>query len=318
MARTNTRFKNAYNRMLAEMAQTQPGDMLPSELCISKTLGVSRTIVRSILQELDNRGVISWQGRTKRLRRRPEPQDRFSRTELTTDHEKLDRRFLEWVLRCDVAPETRLNIRELSSRFAVAPRSLNQFLASFSRFGLIERQGSSGWVLRGFTPEYATELFDFRMMVELDAARRIAGLPQEDPFWVELARLERDHLDLLARIDTSYHDFSELDDRFHSAVIGVSRNRFICDVQQLISLIFHYHYQWNKCFERQRNEIAIFEHLNYIRALRMRDVARIETAARLHLNTARRTLLDSTQLVRVPLAASPGKAALPGPRTGPP
>lgn len=293
MARTNIRFKAAYNRMLADLQQAEFDEALPSEICISQRLGVSRTIVRSILQELDRRGVIAWNGRSKVLRRRPEPQDRFSATELTTDREKLDRRFLEWVLRSDVAPETPLNIRELASRFAVTPGSLNAFLTDFSRFGLIERQGTKGWVLRGFTVEYATELFDFRVTIELDAARRVAHLPDEDPFWKSLEGLEQDHFDLLEKIDTAYHDFSELDDRFHSAVIGITRNRFIRDVQQLISLIFHYHYQWNKRLERQRNEKAIEEHLDYIQALKSRDIPQIENAARAHLATARRTLLDS-------------------------
>ena len=293
MARTNIRFKTAYNRLLAELQHAEPEEMLPSEICISQKLGVSRTITRSILRELDGRGVIAWNGRSKALRRKPGPLDSFSATELTTDREKLDRRFLEWVLRSDVAPETPLNIKELASRFAVTPGSLNAFLTDFSRFGLVERQGAKGWVLRGFTVDYATELFDFRVTIELDAARRVAGLPDDDPFWKTLEGLERDHFDLLEKIDTAYHDFSELDDRFHSAVIGITRNRFIRDVQKLISLIFHYHYQWNKRSERQRNETAIEEHLDYIRALKTRDLDDIERAAHVHLATARRTLLDS-------------------------
>ena len=246
MARTNIRFKTAYNRLLADLQHAEPEEMLPSEICISQKLGVSRTTTRSILRELDGRGVIAWNGRSKALRRKPGPLDSFSATELTTDREKLDRRFLEWVLRSDVAPETPLNIKELASRFAVTPGSLNAFLTDFSRFGLVERQGAKGWVLRGFTVDYATELFDFRVTIELDAARRVAGLPDDDPFWKTLEGLERDHFDLLDKIDTAYHDFSELDDRFHSAVIGIPRNRFIRDVQKLISLIFHYHYQWQQ------------------------------------------------------------------------
>ena len=44
-------------------------------------------------------------------------------------------------------------------------------------------------------------------------------------------------------------------------------NQFIDRFYDLITLIFHYHYQWNKRDERQRNEVALEEHLSYIDAL---------------------------------------------------
>ena len=51
-------------------------------------------------------------------------------------------------------------------------------------------------------------------------------------------------------------------------------NRFIDGFYDIITLIFHYHYQWNKRDERQRNEVAIREHLTYIDALLGRDRVR--------------------------------------------
>ena len=90
-----------------------------------------------------------------------------------------------------------------------------------------------------------------------------------------------------------YHDFSDLDERFHRLIYDASRNRFIVDFYDVISLIFHYHYQWNKIDERQRNEVAILEHLDYIEALVSRDPGRIEMACKSHLKSARKTLLAS-------------------------
>ena len=68
----------------------------------------------------------------------------------------------------------------------------------------------------------------------------------------------------------------------------------------MISLIFHYHYQWNKIDERQRNEVALLEHLDYIEALFSRDPGRIEMACKSHLKSARKTLLAS---IEAPAAA---------------
>ncbi len=59
-------------------------------------------------------------------------------------------------------------------------------------------------------------------------------------------------------------------------------------------MIFHYHYQWRKHDERQRNEVAIGEHLAYIDALVGRDIAAVDAVCRIHLASARETLIRPT------------------------
>ncbi len=58
-------------------------------------------------------------------------------------------------------------------------------------------------------------------------------------------------------------------------------------------MIFHYHYQWNKAQERERNEVAVEEHLAYIAALKSRDPGKVDAACHRHLKSARHTLLTS-------------------------
>ncbi len=38
-------------------------------------------------------------------------------------------------------------------------------------------------------------------------------------------------------------------------------------IYDVISMIFHHHYQWNRQNERERNVVAMREHLAYIDAL---------------------------------------------------
>ena len=61
----------------------------------------------------------------------------------------------------------------------------------------------------------------------------------------------------------------------------------------MISLIFFYHYQWNKRDERARNEAAIYQHLAYIDAIMSRDETQITRTCTQHLKAARRTLVES-------------------------
>lgn len=159
---------------------------------------------------------------------------------------------------------------------------------------MIEKRPNAGWVFKGFTTNFALELFEIREMFELRSARALAAMPDEAPHWRQLEVIRQEHMALLADIDARYHDFSDLDSRFHRLISSAAPNRFIDSFYDIITVIFHYHYQWNKHDERQRNEVAIREHLTYIEALTSRNVAMVELACRAHLTSARETLLRST------------------------
>jgi DNA-binding GntR family transcriptional regulator len=201
--------------------------------------------------------------------------------------------FMEWMLRADTRPGAVINELELSRQFGVATGPIREFLIRFSRYGLVEKKPNSGWVFQGFTKDFALELFEVRVMLELRSVRLFIDLPDTSPLWTDLQALKGEHEALLVDIDTRFHDFSELDDRFHRLIAAARPNRFISDFHGVIALIFHYHYQWNKRSERARNEVAISEHLAMIDALQSRDARRAEGATTAHLNSARTTLLQS-------------------------
>jgi len=187
-----------------------------------------------------------------------------------------------------------INELELARQFGVATTSIREFLNRFQRFGLIERRPNAGWVFKGFTTSFALELFEIREMFELRSATAFAALPDSSPLWRQIEALREEHLSLLNEIDRRYHDFSDLDNRFHRLINSARSNRFIDDFYDIITLIFHYHYQWNKRDERQRNEVAIREHLTYIEALLSRNRSMVELACRAHLTSARETLIRAT------------------------
>lgn len=293
MARTDERFRDAYNRLLAELDSFKLAQDLPPEAALAEKLKVSRTIVRSVLTRLDSEGIIRWSGRTKALIRKPGPDDWLVTDDHVVSSEDMERQFLEWILRFDIAPGTTLNVTALARRLRVTPHVLQEFLASLTRFGLVRRGARGGWHLLGFTSDYAIELSEFRMMFELNAVASVLAAPANHPIWDKLAGLEAAHLELAANMTERFHDFSTLDERFHTSLWGVVQNRFMAEFQKVISLVFHYHYQWDKSDELERNSAAVEEHLRLIRALKARDEVEAMTAARDHINTSKLTLLAS-------------------------
>lgn len=293
MARTDERFRQAYNATLDRCDEMSAGDSLPAELLLSEELDVSRTVVRAVLERMRDEGIIRWDGRDKALLRVPDRTDRLPLATSPVSDEELERQALDWILRFDVPAGTALNVTELARRFGVPSHALQGYLVSLSRFGLVRRRPRGGWEMVGFTRDFAIELSDFRMMLELNAVSHLVSLPPENPIWARVDVLEAEHHALAAELDARFHDFSFLDERFHSTIGGVVRNRFVNEFQKVIALIFHYHYQWDKTDERERNAAAIQEHLRLIEALKWRDEAAALAAARDHLRTSKQTLLSS-------------------------
>lgn len=293
--RSNDVYKRAFNRCLDRVAETEIGADLGAETALSAALGVSRTTVRTILDQLAARGLVAREGREKRVLRHPLAADRYPETETESVRDLVERRFMELVLNHDIRPGEQINGLDLARQFSVSPSAVREYLTEFSRNGLLERRPNASWIFRGFDGDFAEELSQVREMFELDAALRFADLGDDDPVWARLSELEVEHRALLADLDHPFVAFSRLDEAFHEAVTSVAKNRFVDQFQGLVRFVFHYHYQWRKDDEQQRNIAAIKEHLTYIAALRSRDRTRIRVAAGAHLLAARQNLFASIQ-----------------------
>ena len=289
----DTVFKRAFNDALDILAKLDEGEPLPSENVLSKRLGVSRTTIRKVIDTLASHKAVRRHGGQRLVTSADEPLVRFPETETVSMSAQVERRFMEWMLRDNTRPGSTINELDLARRFGVATTGVREFLNRFESFGLISKRPNAGWVFKGFTVSFALELFEIREMFESRSAKAFARLPESAHAWQQLEGLRKEHLALLDQIDDRYQDFSDLDSRFHQLINTAAPNRFIEGFYDIITLVFHYHYQWNKRDERQRNEAAIGEHMTYIDALSTRNTSLVELACRAHLRSAKETLLRS-------------------------
>ncbi len=180
--KTDTVFKRAFNEALDLVAKLGADEPIPSENALSVKLGVSRTTVRKVLSALIARGVLSGAGRHRTIRS-AKGLHRFPDAETVPLSAQVEKRFMEWMLRDNARPGTLINELELARRFGVATTGIREFLNRFQRFGLIEKRTNAGWVLKGFTTDFALELFEIREMFELRSARAFAELPENSRLW---------------------------------------------------------------------------------------------------------------------------------------
>jgi DNA-binding GntR family transcriptional regulator len=291
--KTNAIFKRTYNACLDLLAAQPIGAHLGSEPRLAADLNVSRTTIRAALSTLSARELIGVNGREKIIQRRPARADYYPEIETEPVSDLVEKRFMQWILHGDCKPGQQINSLELARQFGVSTSAIREYLNGFRQFGLLERRPSGSWIVKGFTKEFALELSEVRELFELRSVQRFVELPDGDPVWRALDMIARDHLFLKAEIEQRHADFSALDERFHRMINNTSRNRFMVNFYALISMIFHYHYQWSKIGEKERHVVAIDEHLAYIGALKSRDKDMAMAHCRAHMNTARATLLRS-------------------------
>lgn len=293
MSRNNSIYKETFNRGLDLIKDLGADATLPAEKELSEKWGISRTTVRAVLTQLNETGIIKWAGRIKTVLRTPAKSDYYATEETISTSARVETQFMEYVIGGDLKPGTILRESELVREFGASTSVVREFLIRFSRFGLIEKEPNRHWVLRGFTRGFAIELFDVREMYELRAFKQFLQCGAGSEQHLALIGLEAEHVQFVENIDTDYLSFPGLDENFHQVLISELHNRFIADFFELVSVIFHYHYRWNKQNEKERNLQATLQHLQVIRAVAAADFTRAQQAFEIHLQSARTTLLSS-------------------------
>jgi DNA-binding GntR family transcriptional regulator len=293
MARPPTVFRRSANLLLDHIASAVAiGEALPTEQQMAALGEGSRTAIRSALAYFHERRLIG-DLKERRLLRKPAPDDYFDVAELQSGAERVRQVLMERIYHSDLPPGAEFSEVELARAAGVSTISVREFLIDFSRYGLIERKPHGGWRLCAFDRSFAMEVADVRQMFELAAIERFAMLAAGDPAFAALEQLITRHEQLGSVMPARHKDFPALDRDFHTFLIGLLNNRFAQGFFDIVSLVFHYHYQWDKGEEMARNQYAVHEHLDILRALARRDIAAALEGMRIHLNSSRSTLLQS-------------------------
>ena len=293
MAKPATIFKRSTNLLLEHIgANLAIGAALPPEQRMAELAQGSRTAIRSTINYLHSRGLIN-DLKERRLIRKPQPDDYFDEAELQSGAERIQQVLMERIYQHDLPPGADFSEAELARAAGASTISVREFLIGFSRYGLIEKKPQGGWHLCAFDQSFATELAQVRRMFELAGVEALGRLPADDPAFDRLAELIEQHEQLGSAMPARHADFPALDREFHTFLIGLLQNRFAQSLNDIVSLVFHYHYQWDKRDEMPRNQYAVQEHLEILRALARHDTAAALAAMNKHLDSSRHTMQDA-------------------------
>lgn len=295
MSRNLNLRQNVINQMLEGFRLHHIRSPLPPQAALAEMFSISRTTVRHILHYLHQRGVLEKVNETYVIIREPLEEDGF--TELTPPIEqqatRFEQAFFEMINLCELSPGDVFSELQLAQKVKVSPVVVREFLLRFMQYNLLEPLRRGHWRMKKFTLDYADKLFELREMLETHALTRFLNLPPQDERWIHARDLLDRHRTLRDTIASDYRQFAALDKELHSLILSAANNPFFNHSLEIISVIFHSHYQWDERDLKQRNIVALEEHMALLSALISRQDVDAQLALHNHLATAKSSMARS-------------------------
>jgi DNA-binding GntR family transcriptional regulator len=203
-------------------------------------------------------------------------QDRFERTRLS---DAVYETLLEAIISGKLAPGTIISEVALAKQLQVSRTPVHDALRQLAKDALVEQRAGRRAVVTAFTPEDLFDIYDMRMLLEPEAARRAAIAI--DP--ATLAHLRSVAEELQANRDPSDWQtrWADFDEEFHAMIARASGSRRLCQDIVRYRLL---HRGFNKIAATvDELEQALQEHLQILDALERHDSAEAARAMAEHI-----------------------------------
>ncbi|UBI08994.1 GntR family transcriptional regulator [Corynebacterium coyleae] len=185
------------------------------------------------------------------------------------------------ILNGTLLPGTQLKEVQLASRFGVSRTPVRDALSRLEDLGLAERV-NRGLEVRGLDPEQVIQVYDMRILLEVEASGQAAQNRNLNDILTLEALLERDR----SLENPTDAELIQTNLEFHRAVWKATQNPVLIDLlERLMTHLVHAPTSTLSVDDRQ-NE-ALNEHAKLIEAISDRDTAAARDIAKQHFNTAR-------------------------------
>ncbi|MGF7483582.1 FCD domain-containing protein [Providencia sp. SP181] len=295
MARTQNLRHKVINQFIDAISNQYIRSPLPSQSVLSDMYSISRTTVRHVLTHLKEIGILDSVGNDYVIIREPNENDLLEITidSPITEFNVIEDFFYKLIQKRALQPGDNFTEMQLAHQAGVTPVIVREFLLKFSRYNLIENLRRGLWRLKTFEQNYAEKLFELRELLETHALTHFMNLPEHDKRWIQAKELLYQHRQLRETVVDNYHAFSELDRKFHALILSAAQNPFFDQSLDMVTIIFHFHYQWDDSDLRERNVLAIEEHMTILSAIISHNDLQAMNELRNHLNTAKLSMVRS-------------------------
>lgn len=146
------------------------------------------------------------------------------------------------IIRCEMPPGMSFTEGALSQELGVGKTPVREALARLQHERLVTAVPRSGYRVAKITVRDIRELFDLRLVLEADAARKAAQRAGSDPEGVEALR-ELGRYEFETSRPEQLEELLDANRRFHVAIAELAGNRrlaaYILDVNEQLDRLFH-------------------------------------------------------------------------------
>ncbi|WP_321273634.1 GntR family transcriptional regulator [uncultured Vibrio sp.] len=297
MSRNKELQYSIINRMVDDLNSEVISSPLPSISSLAQYYEVSRTTIRNVLEHFEEKEIIrvNTEDKGRVIIRNPTFKDKVS---LLNTPQNRDISLIENYLQINInnktiKPGDSINEIHLARESECDLGIVQEYLSNLSKFDLVKKVSENKWLMLELSQEGAFKIFELREILETHALSKFMNLPRDDPRWVEAKHLLNEHRDFRKLVMRKAKEFSILDKRFHQLILSVLSNNYIDDLFNAISMVYHFHYQWDDKNIKQRNSIALDEHMTILSKIITGDDVGANLELTRHLMTAKKEIISS-------------------------
>jgi DNA-binding GntR family transcriptional regulator len=213
--------------------------------------------------------------------------------------EKIYQQLRQELFDFQLQPGDRFSETEVAKRMNASRTPVREALYRLERDGYVQVQFRNGWQVRPFDFQYFEDLYDVRILLEVESVRRLIGKSAVNEKLAPLVSTwccnEEDRVRDSALI-------ADMDENFHFSLVDLNGNqqmsaihREVCERLRIIRRLD---------FTRaSRIDVTYEEHGNILKLIISGDESRAEQALRNHIELSRNTVREIT-LHRIQMAKS--------------
>jgi DNA-binding GntR family transcriptional regulator len=198
---------------------------------------------------------------------------------------------LERIISGDYKTGYRIDTTRLVEEFKISRSPVKDAFNRLYGAGIVEISPRRGHYVRKISMEEIKDLFEFRLILEVNAA--LKGLEAMDEHTIKVFEdiIEEARRATTNENDTDVVNIYHLDSKFHRQLVGLSGSAWISKTHSNIHLLSH---AVRTQFEesKERTTTAQNEHQKILIAMKQRNAHNLETAITEHLRNAERVLID--------------------------